>query len=411
MASFVSYTTERSGRRWRVWYKAPDGRRAKRSGFKTKREAVEWYERLTQDFREGTYSSETQKRTLVGECLDSYFAAALNLAPATRANWESVAKNWVYPDWARREVGSVKSTDVEEWLARIMRAPREITRGRGTMLATAGAPTAQRAVLVLQRAFVYAIKAGLIHRNPALGVTVPDIEQHEALDHDRDEGDGPPPTGLRNPYLTFPQLLTLANSIHPRYRLLVFTLGTTGMRFSEAAALRKRNVDVVRNRIYISRAVTEVKGQLYVGPVKNRRPREVPIPAPLRRRLAERLAELGPDDLLFPSADGKHLRIGLWRRRYFYPALQAANAELLAQHLEPIPPITPHGLRHTAASLAVQSGANPLLIQRMLGHQNITMTMNRYADLFNEDLNEVSDKMAALFDQKTMEAYGQVVSF
>jgi integrase len=58
------------------------------------------------------------------------------------------------------------------------------------------------------------------------------------------------------------------------------------------------------------------------------------------------------------------------------------------------PTITPpHDLRHTAASLAVSSGANVKAVQRMLGQAKASMTLDVYADLFDEDLDVVADRL------------------
>jgi integrase len=57
------------------------------------------------------------------------------------------------------------------------------------------------------------------------------------------------------------------------------------------------------------------------------------------------------------------------------------------------PIITPHDLRHTAASLAVSVRANVKAVQRMLGHAKASMTLDTYADLFDEDLDEVADRL------------------
>jgi integrase len=59
------------------------------------------------------------------------------------------------------------------------------------------------------------------------------------------------------------------------------------------------------------------------------------------------------------------------------------------------PSITPHDLRHTAASLAVSAGANVKAVQRMLGHAKASMTLDVYADLFDEDLDGVADRLDA----------------
>ncbi|WP_369758483.1 tyrosine-type recombinase/integrase [Mycobacterium sp. 141] len=50
-------------------------------------------------------------------------------------------------------------------------------------------------------------------------------------------------------------------------------------------------------------------------------------------------------------------------------------------------------MRHTAASLAVSANANVKAVQRMLGHAKASMTLDIYADLFDEDLDGVADRL------------------
>ncbi len=105
--------------------------------------------------------------------------------------------------------------------------------------------------------------------------------------------------------------------------------------------------------------------------------RSVPIPRSLVEQLAEPIAGKGPEDLVFTSPRGAPLRNHNFRRRVFAPA-----AEFIG-----VPGLTPHDLRHTAASLAVQAG------QRMLGHASAAMTLDVYAGLFGDDLDAVAERL------------------
>lgn len=67
-----------------------------------------------------------------------------------------------------------------------------------------------------------------------------------------------------------------------------------------------------------------------------------------------------------------------------------------------VPRITPHDLRHTAASLAVSAGANVKAVQRMLGHSSAAMTLDIYADLFDDDLNAVADRLNAVVAEQVV---------
>jgi integrase len=82
------------------------------------------------------------------------------------------------------------------------------------------------------------------------------------------------------------------------------------------------------------------------------------------------------------------LRERNFRRRSFDRAVRAAGLE----------PLTPHDLRHTAVSLAISAGANVKSVQRMLGHASAAMTLDVYADLFDDDLGAVADRLDAARD-------------
>ena len=60
---------------------------------------------------------------------------------------------------------------------------------------------------------------------------------------------------------------------------------------------------------------------------------------------------------------------------------------------ETFPRVTAHDLRHTAASLAVSAGANVKAVQKMLGHKSAAMTLDVYADLFDDDLDAVAERL------------------
>ena len=53
----------------------------------------------------------------------------------------------------------------------------------------------------------------------------------------------------------------------------------------------------------------------------------------------------------------------------------------------------PHELRHTAASLAIASGANVKVVQQMLGHKSATVTLDQYGHLFGDDLDTIADRL------------------
>lgn len=171
-----------------------------------------------------------------------------------------------------------------------------------------------------------------------------------------------------------------------RHRVLVLTLAYCGLRFGEAAALTVQNVDFSRRRIRMERSVSDVDGRMVFGPPKSHQTRDVPVPRFLASTLEEHVAGRGLDEFVFPSLGGSVLRANNFRRRSFDPAAAAVG----------LAGLTPHELRHPAASLAVSAGANVKAVQRMLGHASAAMTLDVYADLFEDDLDDVADRLDGL---------------
>lgn len=77
------------------------------------------------------------------------------------------------------------------------------------------------------------------------------------------------------------------------------------------------------------------------------------------------------------------VRSSMGSRSWWKNALQAAG----------LPPMVVHDLRHTAASIAISAGGNVKVIQRMLGHASAAMTLDIYADLFEDDLDDLLGRL------------------
>jgi len=233
----------------------------------------------------------------------------------------------------------------------------------------------QTAYSVLARILDDAVQDRLLASNPARGVKLPKR----------------PPR--RNAYLTASQLNMLADQ-SGRYRSLVLLLGVGGLRWGEAAALRISDVDFLRRRIELHRNAVQVGTKVIVGTLKLNENRTVVLPEFVIDALAETDRGKGRDDLLWPTPSGRYMgppaSKGSW----------LSGAVARCQKSDPtFPRITANGLRHTAASLAISAGANPKVVQRMLGHASAAMTLDVYADLFDSDLTSVADSVGKMWAQ------------
>ena len=136
---------------------------------------------------------------------------------------------------------------------------------------------------------------------------------------------------------------------------------------------------------------------------KNHHARDVYLPPFLADQLVRSLLAKQPEDLVFTTTRGKPMSNGNFRRYVFDHA--AADAGLAG--------ITPHVLRHTAASLAVSAGANVKAVQRMLGHASAAMTLDVYAGLFDSDLEGLAERLDAAYRHQagTSPAQADVLRF
>jgi integrase len=169
------------------------------------------------------------------------------------------------------------------------------------------------------------------------------------------------------------------------YATVIRFLAYTGLRWGEMAALQVDAMDMLRRRVNVQRGVAEVKGQLVWSTPKSYERRSVPFPKFLAGDLAALMVGKRRDDLAFTTRSDRVLRVSHFRPRVFGPAVERLVATVAG-----FPRVTPHDLRHTAASLAISGGANPKAVQTMLGHQSAALTLDTYADLFPDDLELVS---------------------
>ncbi len=203
-------------------------------------------------------------------------------------------------------------------------------------------------------------------------------------------------TGMRRPRMqgrppmTSGSVLTHAKvdalaSAAGEYRLAVLFLAYTGVRFGEMAALRVRHLDLMHRRAVITESVTEIRGRAVFSTPKTHQSRSVPIPRFVVDDLAAHVAGRASDEFVFSAPRDGLLRARNFRRAGFEPAVAAVG----------LAPLTPHALRHTAASLTIAAGANVKVVQTMLGHKSATMTLDLYGHLFADQLDEVADAMDA----------------
>ena len=218
------------------------------------------------------------------------------------------------------------------------------------------------------QAFKYALNKGYILENPMIEIIEPKSNK--------------PPKIVRALEIEEQQMLTnyLMNIPleNEPYKVAYLMQMYLGLRIGEALALKTSDINLSRNLIHISRTLTFDKNhKLIMGefPKTFAGIRDVPIPKFILEEILNqmRLAENHKENLLFVNsqnnyADPKNAN------KFLKNTLKKVN----------INDITTHSLRHTYGTRCIEAGMRAVALQRLMGHSDISVTMNTYVSVFNK---------------------------
>lgn len=353
MGSVEPYETE-SGRRYRVIYRRPDHRQTSKRGFRTKKDAELFLASTEVAMVQGRYIDPDKVRITLSEWLDTWLATRLDMRASSRNRVVGIVEKYIRPQLGPTPLGRISRLQAQQWASSLPGSPQSV----------------RKAVNVLSGALQLAVDDGRLPANPAHRLKLP----------------RPIKTSKR--YLTHDEVAALALAVGERslghelgYDLVVLVLAYCGLRWGELAGLRVSDIDPARRRITVRQTMVMNEGRPHVEAPKDYEHRSIAIPPFLATLLLPRIAGRNPTDLVFHGArTASYLRNAVFRHGWFDPAAEAIG----------LAGLTPHELRHTAASLAVGSGANVKAVQRMLGHASAAMTLDTYTDLFDDDLEAVA---------------------
>jgi integrase len=365
MESIEPYGTAK-GRRYRALYRRPDKKQTQKRGFTTKKAAELFLATTEVDIAQGRYLDPSLARVTVADWLQTSLAARGDLRATTRSRVESIIDKHIAPELGIIPIGNLTRLRVQEWASALPGAPA----------------TVRKIVNVLSGALRFAVEDGRLPSNPAQRLKLPK------------------PTKTRKRYLSHDQVAALAQAIDRQedgreygYGLIVLVLAYCGLRWGELSGLRIGDLDLdAKNpRLAIEQTVVADKGYQRIEPPKDYEHRSIPVPAFLVGLLRAQIAGRPADAPVFYG-----IRTGTWLRNHVYRVGWFDDAAAAVG----LKGLTPHELRHTAASLAVSAGANVKAVQRMLGHASAAVTLDVYADLFDDDL----DSVATALNQAAMQS-------
>jgi len=285
----------------------------------------------------------------------------------TYHNYLSQIRNHILPALGKKKLRSLKLEDVEG-LYRSMSA---------SGLSSA---TVRYAHAVLRRALRQAVVRGLVARNVAEGASLPRVSQKDAQAFT--------PGEVR-------RLLRAAKD--DRLGALFVLAVTCGCRQAELVGLRWDDVDLEAGRLTVRRQVQRSRdgSGMISGPTKNKKSRTIRLGAVAvealrahRERQAGEVARAGglwgDPDLVFASTIGTALDPSNVVSRSFKPLLRRAG----------LLDIRFHDLRHACATLLLSEGVPVKVVQEVLGHSSVSVTM----DVYSHVLPDMQEKVAAAID-------------
>jgi integrase len=288
----------------------------------------------------------------VGEYLDSWLSDSVRgtVRPSTFERHEGIIRLHIKPSLGR--VGLKKLT------------PAHVRGLHREKLDTGLSPATVRKIhSTLHKALTQAVADGLIPRNAAdVKAPRPAPEEMQPLSEAEARAFLDAARGDR---------------FEPLYVLAI----STGLRRGELLGLRWKDVDLERGTLRVGRALVREGGRYTLGETKTRRgrrqinltPRTVNALRVHRKKQLEekmRRADLYKDHgLIFASGVGTLVHPENMVKRSFKPLLERSG----------LPKIRFHDLRHTCATLLLGRGVHPKLVQELLGHATIAMTLDTYS--------------------------------
>ena len=173
-----------------------------------------------------------------------------------------------------------------------------------------------------------------------------------------------------------------------------------GLRIGEVLALQTSDINLRLKKINVNKTLTKnLKGKVVMGKTTKTYSglRNVPIPYSLYPYILEQIEIAkknrdNPENLLFKPEEKQ------------YTSLRDVNDVLktVLKYTLGITDITTHSLRHTYGTRCIEAGMQPVVLQRLMGHKDISVTLNTYTDVLNEFKNEEIEKVNDYYLQKDL---------
>lgn len=312
------------------------------------------------------------------ELVEKYTSLKTGVRHSTRAGYKTVINILKKESFGKMRIDKVRLSDAKSWLVKLQQIDG---RGYSSIHTIRG---------VLRPAFQMAVDDDLIRKNPfgfeLATVIVNDSVTREAITRKQER-----------------ELLRFIkeDKHFSRYYEAIFILFNTGLRISEFCGLTKHDIDFKEMRIKVDHQLQRSSQMEYIiqEPKTESGVRFVPMTeevAECFRRIIEKRKKPSTEPMIdghvgFLFLDKNDMpMVALHWEKYMEHIIQKYNKIYKIQ----MPKVTPHVCRHTFCSKMAKSGMNPKTLQYIMGHSDISVTLNTYTHVNFDDAKEELRRVA-----------------
>ena len=317
--------------------------------------------------------------------MEKYISQKTGVRHNTRSNYNFVVNVIKKEAFGQKRIDKIKVSDAKEWLIKMQQMDG---RGYSSIHTIRG---------VVRPAFQMAVDDDLLVKNPfefqLNTVVVNDSVTREAITRQQERD-----------FLEF-----VKNDKHfCKYYDGIYILFKTGLRISEFVGLTKKNLDFENNRIIVDHQLQRTRDMKYIieDTKTESGERMVPMTPEVKEAFQRILANRknpkvepmvdGYSGFLYLDKNGRPM-VALHWEKYFQHIREKYNKIYRIQ----MPKVTPHVCRHTFCSNMAKSGMNPKTLQYIMGHSDISVTLNTYTHLNYDDAEEEMQKVVGIASKKS----------
>jgi len=338
-----------------------DGKRRQKtvSGFDSKKDAEIACAELITNIERGEWSD--NKDTVEGfmkDFMESH--VKMTVAPATYENQLQIAKNHIYPILGKKQLVKLTPMDIQKLYS------KKMSEGLS-------AGTVMNIGIILGKALRAAHQWGLITKNVASSVQKPSYRTKQMNVWTQEEVNH-----------------FLRSTTESRFHVVYLLALTTGMRIGEILALKWSAIDFKAGSLSVQLTTSYAGKKSFLKEPKTAHSRRlITLPTFVVSYLKQYRLRVPTNelDLVVPGYKKPIVHSFIVAERFMH------DTETLGMKK-----IRFHDLRHTHATLLLQMGENPKVVQERLGHSNISTTLNTYSHVTPTMQQKVADKINDAFN-------------